>query len=422
VIESSDYAADTNVLIIEEPHFDEGGQWNLYEGLGIFLAENPSLLPKTIFLSEGLPRGSIVSVEELRDTTPAGPEDDFLRKVFRSFLIPGYIGLEWKLGYNIPIVGTENEKLYREGARLWVIEETADPGRLADWKRSVVARNKSIAEVLIEKIREYGNPILFVGGLHLHDDISERRDLGLRDYLKANRIGYTFLVAQDGGLAKEALAQSHDRYLALFEAQENNDYDEYIGWLLRQDVLPWRQGVAGLRSGTTVQPSAAGAAKYIRALKDANRPERRERNLKISLLWQDWLTNKEKWRKVAEKYDSDEPPGHTSVWEVWENGNTGERLGVHERKPRTRIDHPHPFDLEDPEEAERLNSARCKDCDEEEEEKGDICKRLRDECYDNPWQPPWNQEFGPRKNCADCYTICKREGLWPYNKCPLPGK
>jgi len=345
VVENSDYASDTNVLIVEEPHFDDEAQWNLCHGLEVFLSDNPWLPERTVFLAEGLQRDYTFPIEVLRESTLGRPDDELLHAVLESFLIPGYIGLEWKRSFGIPIIGAEDGKLYDDGARLWVTLETTDHSVLAAWKRSVAARNQSLAATLIEKIKEYGNPILFVGGMHLRDDATQERNHGLRDYLKENRIGYTFLAAQDGTLSKRELTRNHDRYVELFITQANNDYGEYIDWLLLGEDLSELREVGGLSTSTTVQPSAAGAAQYVKALQYEKNSPRKERNREIGRLWKDWNKHKEKWRKVTEKPDPKPPPGGKSVRELWEKPETGEYLGIHEKTGiKTTIVHPHPFD------------------------------------------------------------------------------
>lgn len=50
----------------------------------------------------------------------------------------------------------------------------------------------------------------------------------------------------------------------------------------------------------------------------------------------------------------------------------------------------------------------------------DPCLQALIKCLENPKQPEWNQRpFGPRKDCGACYRECKRDGRWPYYKCPL---
>lgn len=48
-----------------------------------------------------------------------------------------------------------------------------------------------------------------------------------------------------------------------------------------------------------------------------------------------------------------------------------------------------------------------------------VCMSHMVHCLENVWQPAWNREdFGPRKNCKDCYLECKIDGKWPDYKCP----
>jgi hypothetical protein len=50
------------------------------------------------------------------------------------------------------------------------------------------------------------------------------------------------------------------------------------------------------------------------------------------------------------------------------------------------------------------------------------CERLRDQCFDNPFQPEWNRDrFGKEKDCKSCFWECERHNEWPDYKCPRPG-
>ena len=57
------------------------------------------------------------------------------------------------------------------------------------------------------------------------------------------------------------------------------------------------------------------------------------------------------------------------------------------------------------------------------DEEDDPCMALQIECLENKRQPAWNvKDFGPEKNCKDCYRECKfhskPRGTWPDYKCP----
>jgi RHS repeat-associated protein len=59
-------------------------------------------------------------------------------------------------------------------------------------------------------------------------------------------------------------------------------------------------------------------------------------------------------------------------------------------------------------------------CDDNDDNKDDVCGEAFDRCMDNPWQPAWNtNQFGPKKDCGACYRECKHNGgVWLYYKCP----
>ncbi len=46
------------------------------------------------------------------------------------------------------------------------------------------------------------------------------------------------------------------------------------------------------------------------------------------------------------------------------------------------------------------------------------CMERMVHCLENPWQPSWNRDYGPRKACRECYRQCTMGGQWPENICP----
>ena len=105
--------------------------------------------------------------------------------------------------------GIEDNNLYQLSGKLWIeIQNNKnDQQAIALWNKTVVARNKSIANTLIQRAKTYENPILFVGGLHLRKlsngfesskpdshnipigfgesaSLNETDNLGIYDYLK----------------------------------------------------------------------------------------------------------------------------------------------------------------------------------------------------------------------------------------------
>lgn len=281
VYDVSDYEKTRSVIIIEEPHYSIEGQFSLYKGLEVFFKDNPSLINKTIFLSEGLPSDQPISVKPLVDVN-SNPDENLIRNVLESFLITGYIAYEWKYQKNIPIVGIEDNNLYQLSARLWVEiqNDKNDQQVVALWNNTVVARNKSIANTLIVKTREYENPILFVGRLHLRklsNDFGNSKpdsrniptigsgelaslngtdNLGIYDYLKNEKIGYTFLTAISKSESPKDIERNINRYTDLFKAQQKGDYGGYIRSLINE-----KNSIKTV----TVSPSTQAAAQYVAA-------------------------------------------------------------------------------------------------------------------------------------------------------------
>lgn len=182
---TSTHPKDTSVVLLDEPHESSEGQFNLFKGLESFFASNPRLVEQTIFLSEGTAANKPISVQALIDEEPH-PSDDVIRQVLQSHLITGYIAYEWKYQWGIPIMGVEDEGLYTLSAR-WASVVRENQGaifqerRYTDhkldhdiplstaWSFAVAARNKKIAETLIEQTSRFHNPMLFVAWDHLKD-------------------------------------------------------------------------------------------------------------------------------------------------------------------------------------------------------------------------------------------------------------
>ncbi len=293
ISEVSDYEKSKSIIIIEEPHQDLEQQFNLYKGLEIFFSDNPTLINETIFLSEGFPSGKRISVQPLIAAN-ASPNEELIKDVLGSYLITGYIAYEWKYQKGIPIIGTENEKLYELSARKWIDEqENQDNKNISDiWTYTVIARNGNIANLLIETTEIYENPILFMGGLHLYqqnDDDFQRiknnsvslaadelqylevwDNSGIYDYLKKEKIGYTFIQAKSNSFESRGQSEkNYNTYVKLFETQQSGDYNSYIRWLISE---------RGLGGGVTVRPSIEAAAALINAISKNNKDEKKDEN------------------------------------------------------------------------------------------------------------------------------------------------
>ena len=276
ILTTSDYEKLRSVIIIEEPHYSIEGQVSLFKGLEVLFRENPGLVDKTIFLSEGLPSGQHLNIKPLLEVE-SNPDERLIREVLSSFLIPGYIAYEWKYKKKIPIIGIENRKLYKLCAKLWV-EAQKRQEFLKLWEYTVFCRNENIANLLIELTEFYENPILFVGGLHLkHDEspyqeskyngfgnimtsedsvyLCDFKNLGIYNYLKKEKIGYTFLVATSNNQESSRDQERNiKRYIELFKAQQNEDYNRYIEYLISEKT-----------NAVTVIPSTEAAARFVEA-------------------------------------------------------------------------------------------------------------------------------------------------------------
>lgn len=272
----SKYRKDTSVIVIQEPHESSEGHFNLFKGLESFFASNPGLAEQTIFLSEGTVANVLISVQELIDEDPQ-PTDRTIRQVLQSHLITGYMAYEWKHRQGIPIIGTEDETLYELSRRFAslcredlnaVFQHTKhtdgtefDIPLVKAWCFAVAARNKSIAQTLIEQAETYINPMLFVAWDHVNDQRSDfekkwdkiinrcledaqymgimgalmfpwssagedwwlYRDIGknsetfdIHHYLEAARIGYTFLTPEG---ADNASSEDIENYNRVFRDQ-----------------------------------------------------------------------------------------------------------------------------------------------------------------------------------------------------------
>jgi len=277
---TSEYEKTRSVLIINEPHESLAGQINLYKFLEVFFSDNPTLIKKTIFLSEGFPYGKPVSLDPLKKVEPF-PNEDTIRTVLGSFLITGYMAYEWKYQYGIPIVGIEDPVLYKLGSKLTTFRFSRQPSKNDQFFQnvSIVARNESMARTLIEATTAFENPMLFVGSGHLSSEIGEehrkqlftpgggvsvpQQDLNIltttsnksiHSYLEEVRIGYT-LIDSSG----QATAVDAEIYSKLFEIQQTENYEEYINWLLSS-----RRTIT-----TTTKPSPEAAAGFLKKLKES---------------------------------------------------------------------------------------------------------------------------------------------------------
>lgn len=279
-----DYGQPRSVLIIQEPHYFDD-QWHLYKGLELFYQDNPDLIPETIFLAEGATAYREISIDPLFEVEPE-PSETMIRSVLDSFLIPGYLAFLWKHPSDIPVMGMEDQQLHDCSARLWYGTENAPE----TWQLSVTARNRQMAETLMQAFQFYDCPVVFVGGLHLDPidskvfqkakqqeikDLSlyqlkmlkECENLGISDYLKKEKIGYTFIYAHTF-VDKKKQAEREKLYRELFKAQINDDCSGYI-------KNYYKKYGSTKNNSVTVRPSVENAAQLVAFLK--NSPDQKEK-------------------------------------------------------------------------------------------------------------------------------------------------
>jgi hypothetical protein len=339
ILGQSKYQKTRSVLIIEEPHFNATTQWALYKGLEQFFRDHPRLPSRTMFLAEGAEAGRPLSVEPLIKATPH-PDEPLIRVVLRSFLIPAYMAYAWKYHqYGIPILGTEDRQLYDASAALWTANN------ILVWQLSVVARNKSLAQTLIDHTKRYENPILFAGGLHLEplapttyevarelgtttmlqpeqlQYLRANDNLGIADYLRRAKIGYTFMSAM-GHEPPDVAKRNEERYRELFQAQQHGRYDEYI-----HKILPPLLEEPGI----TVSPAPEAAAQLIHALADVRREKadaRAEPGQGSELPQKPGYCKLQKETPTTCHYVCRKPDGSWSFWEGGKKGGRGSCPGA----------------------------------------------------------------------------------------------
>lgn len=269
-------------MIVDEPHDSSEGQFNLFKGLESFFDSNSGLVKQTIFLSEGTTANKPISVQALIDEEPH-PTDDVIRQVLQTFMITGYMAYEWKHQQGIPMIGTEHEGLYNLSRR-WASMCREDPNAIFQhrkyndgteddiplhlaWSFAVSARNKYIAQTLINQTRIYKNPMLFVAtdhvkqtldsltrkwiqiikkniinaqymsvfgqlqfipgvmgdyGLEYREVPADCEDFDIDHYLEQEKIGYTFLTSKG---TVQVTPEDEENYKRLFHIQRETRYE-----------------------------------------------------------------------------------------------------------------------------------------------------------------------------------------------------
>lgn len=178
-------------------------------------------------------------------------------------------------GSQIPVFGTEDWALYQESARLW-----SERDKSAPWAVTVAARNEKMVEVLTQMQSRYDNPMLFVGGMHLHaisrdlfakgrlaldvaSPASRKSNRGINDWLKQKGIDYIYLEPfPDLTLNEDPAAMA--RYRDLFITQMRGSYDAYAENFA--EAYQQRLAAGAYDDGVTVTPKPAEAAKVVAAI------------------------------------------------------------------------------------------------------------------------------------------------------------
>jgi hypothetical protein len=207
----SPYPKDTSVLIINEPHDSSEGHYNLYKGLTSFFKANPGLARETIFLSEGTEAEKPISMQELIAEEP-NPSDQIIRQILQTLTITGYMAYEWKTHQGIPIIGTEDQGLYELSRRFASLcrenpnalfqsikykdGTSRDIPLVYGWGFAVSARNKRIAQTLIDKVKKYKNPVLFVGAGHMKDPRPPQVAEAMDSFIKGRLIDAQYMGIQ----------------------------------------------------------------------------------------------------------------------------------------------------------------------------------------------------------------------------------
>ena len=273
VTEISNPDAKRIVFVMQEPHWNWRAQWNLHQGLRVFFNENTNLSAKSAFLSEGVKAMEQTSVFSLSQIEPE-PQPILVKAALESFLVTGYLTFNWITGDQIPVFGTEDWALYQESARLWQSDKNAP------WAVTVAARNGKMVEVLLQLQSRFDNPILFVGGMHIHaigrdlflkgqstltanSPSAGKPNRGIRDWLKQRGLDYIYIEPlPDLTLNEDTPAMA--RYRELFTAQIAGSYDAYA---TKFTTGYQRRLAAGTYDdGVTVTPEPVEAAKVVALL------------------------------------------------------------------------------------------------------------------------------------------------------------
>jgi len=274
IADISEYPAMRRVLLVAEPHADVDAQFVLFKGLEYLLGDNSALREDgaAVFLSEGTATGQGVSVRWLVDAA-SDPSDALVRGVLDTHLIPGHVAYAWKTGGTVPILGLEDEVLYRLCARMTCAQAgtasgTAGPPATAPevWRaklyyQTVVARNQSIVGSLVEQLDRHACPFVFLGAGHLESwpqpatlspadweaarsalDDAEFRLLrtadrrGVREMLQERGIGYYLLAPRTCPIRGRQLDElARQQYLTLMQAQVSGDLTDYVRGLKRSE-------------------------------------------------------------------------------------------------------------------------------------------------------------------------------------------
>jgi hypothetical protein len=282
VIQARRTGADRFVVLVCEPHGNSEAQRMMYWGLRYLFSENPQLVTNAVFLCEGAPAGVPITIEPLRRIDPA-PDDDLLKSVLDSFLLPGYLGFQWASKVEIPTFGAEDDALYQIAVRF-----AANGGSWSAGNLSLVSRNPSMAETAYQRANAGKIPFLFLGLGHIDkipQDLLERSRVGLSFRWQRFQVGpreqrllwaatnagvadllvqqhVDYLVIQAYGQGKPASSGDNQRYHRLFQAQLTGSYEDYIKHCLRE------------QGNITIHPAPEAAAQLATAIKAAKSAEK----------------------------------------------------------------------------------------------------------------------------------------------------
>ena len=292
----SDYPAKRYAIIIGEAHDNLEQQFGILQGLEGLFQDNPWLKDPngTAFLTEAWPAEKPLSIAPLVEYE-SKPNDDTIYRGLASWLITGYIAFEWKHQLGIPFIGHEDPEFYRLSNYLhWSIPKGIHAGKQLEKAKKlngnfVLGRNAASGKTLVNSLKKYLCPILFIGYGHVgpyRDDaewvarsenppedakpyfkieeldgivpptqlrrLSQTSPQSVASYLKQEKIGFIFLMPRlDTSRDRKQASKQSEEYLLLRQAQHEGKTDHFI------------QTLSSAGSMCTVAPSPKDAVKLL---------------------------------------------------------------------------------------------------------------------------------------------------------------